>query len=338
LRAAAFASAAALAFGLTGCGSSEQTAPPPADIVGVLELPVSQRFASAAPPGAAKIEISPSELRIDGQPVAVLVGGRLAAADVSDGQIPKLREKLGTRSAAVIHASASASWGTTVAVLDTLKAAGVGIVAFAVRQAPPPPQKGRPAAGPSTTVGYLELRDWKVVPESDDEVRFDTVQPLPWQEFRTRWQEVADACRASPSGDCMDPPEKVAEGGNARIVLRTRGDGVQIQFYRVGAPPPAAAPQPQVAMIPGVPAPRPQPPAEPETPPATEASFTLRASTLTQAESPITAMVRPVCGSRACGVVVIGDAETLSMRPIALLGAAFPDGTAPPAVAFQRVR
>jgi hypothetical protein len=328
----------ALVLAASACGSSGESAPPVTDLVGALELPVSHRFAPAAPAGAAKIEVSPTELRIDGQKVAALVGGRLAAGDVHGGQIPSLRDRLGTRSAAAIHASASASWGTTVAVLDTLKAANVGIVAFAVRQAPPPPQQGRPAPGPSTTVGYLELRDWKVVPESDDELSFDTVLPLPWQEFRTRWQEVASACRTSPTGDCMHPPEKVAEGGNTRIVLRTRGDGVQVQFFQVGAPPPVTESQPQVAMIPGVPSPRATAPAEPATPPATEASFTLRASVLTQPDSPVGAMLRPVCGSRACGVVLVGDADTPSMRPIALLGAAFPDGTAPPAVAFQRTR
>jgi hypothetical protein len=49
-------------------------------------------------------------------------------------------------------------------------------------------------------------------------------------------------------------------------------------------------------------------------------------------------MMANVCGSRACGVVVISDPEQMSMRVLSLVAAAFPEGSAPPAVAFRRPR
>ena len=54
----------------------------------------------------------------------------------------------------------------------------------------------------------------------------------------------------------------------------------------------------------------------------------------TAAESAISDMMRPLCGSHACGGVVVADKETMTMRVLSLLGAAFPDGSAPPTLAF----
>jgi len=325
---------------LAGCGSSEEAAAPaPADIVGILELPVAHRGSPSAPTDAARVDIGTSELRFDGRAVTTLTNGALAPADVNAGAIPKLRSAVsGGRATALLNVHSATPWATTVAVLETLRAVGVRNAVFAVRRVPPPPTKrGAPSPGPSTTVAYLELRDFQVVAEAEGEVTFADVTPLPWGEIGARWDAIKDACAQAPSADCMWKPQSIAEGGNAQITLRSRGDGLKVEFAQVGAPPPPAPPA-APAMIEGVPPPPPAAGAEVPPPPATEASFTLRSGTTTEPASPVSAMMANVCGSRACGVVVISDPEQMSMRVLSLVAAAFPEGSAPPAVAFRRPR
>ena len=50
--------------------------------------------------------------------------------------------------------------------------------------------------------------------------------------------------------------------------------------------------------------------------------------------SPISAAFRPLCGPSPCGIVVTGDKETMSMRLISFIGAAFPDGSSAPQIRF----
>jgi predicted small lipoprotein YifL len=331
---ASLACAALLA--LAGCGSKEEpAAAPPQDIVGLLELPVAHRGSPSAPTDAARVDIGTSELRLDGRAVTTLTNGALAQADVNAGAIPKLRSAIaGSRATALLNVHAATPWATTVAVLETLRAGGVRNAVFAVRRVPPPPTKGAPPPSPSMTASYFELRDFQVVAEAEGEVSFANVTPVPWGEIGARWDAVKDACAQAPNADCMWKPETIAEGGNAQITLRSRGDGLKVEFAQVGAPAAPAAP----AMIEGVPPPPPAAGAEAPPPPATEASFTLRSGTTTEPASPVSAMMANVCGSRACGVVVISDPEQMSMRVLSLVAAAFPEGSAPPAVAFRRPR
>ncbi len=331
---------------VAGCGSKEEAAPPPQDIVGILELPVAHRGSPAAPTGAARIEIGQSELRLDGHSIAILATGALAAGDVTNFAIPKLRTALtGGRATAVLYVHSATPYATTLAVLKTLRESGVRNAVFAVRRVAPAPTKGAPPPGPTLTASFLELRDFQVIPETEGEVAFPSVAPLAWSEVGAQWDAVKAACGMSDTADCMWKPDSIAVGGNAKITLRSRGDGVKVEFLQVGAPI-AEAPAAAVAMIPGVPAAAaplapgaaPGPGEEIPPPPATEASFTLRSGTTIEPESPISAMMRNVCGSRACGVVVVSDREQMTMRVLSLIGAAFPEGSAPPSVAFQLPR
>jgi hypothetical protein len=45
--------------------------------------------------------------------------------------------------------------------------------------------------------------------------------------------------------------------------------------------------------------------------------------------------MKPLCGSKACGAVLSAESTTLVVRVVSLIGAAFPDGAAPPIVAFE---
>jgi len=333
-RAVVASAAAALFVFVAGCGSKEEPTAPVQDIVGILELPVAHRGSPSAPTGAARVDIGASELRLDGHSLTTLSNGALAPGDVSAGAIPKLRTALtGSRATALLYVHSATPYGTTVAVLKTLRDAGVRNAVFAVRRVAPPPTKGAPPPSPTLTASYLELRDFQVIPETEGEVAFPGLTPIPWPEVGNQWDAIKAACGESPTADCMWKPETLAPGGNAKITLRSRGDGVKVEFLRVGAPVEVAAPV-APAMIDGVPPP-PAAGEEVPVPPATEASFTLRSGTTTENDSPVSAMMRNVCGSRACGVVVVSDSEQMTMRVLALLGAAFPEGTAPPSVAFQ---
>jgi hypothetical protein len=146
--------------------------------------------------------------------------------------------------------------------------------------------------------------------------------------------------------DCDGPPvaqqgedgevtSPVAEGGRFELRMFVRGQGMRFAFHQVGAPEPEG-PRAPVAMIEGVPqAPR----AEGEAPPPlTEGEFSFRQDEATRTEEPGSAISRgihPVCGTAACPVVVEADAGTSTMRVLAFLAAAFPDGTTRPQIAFR---
>src|SRR3954452_10801731 len=76
-----------------GCESTE-TKTEAAPIVGVLELPIVQRNGGNPMATAAKVEISPSELRVDGEPVLTLQNGKVPPAEAVGYVLPKLKLKL----------------------------------------------------------------------------------------------------------------------------------------------------------------------------------------------------------------------------------------------------
>jgi biopolymer transport protein ExbD len=318
-----------LVTSLAACGEKkDEAAPPSGPIVGVLELPVSLRTSAPAPADAHDLEISPTEIHVAGQPVMMLANGVVAASDRQGNELPKLAAALKTpmRSRIALSASAQVPYETVVLVLQTAKSNGIRGVSFKVR----PP-------GGSTTTGFLELDDFQVQPKSksDEEVQLQSVAVRPWSDFVTRWEEVQTGCRGAMSGSCAFKPEKVAEGGNLKIILHTAGQGVNVDFFRVGAPPPEAEkPKEKVKMIEGVKAMDIVADVE-QAPPATEASFQFRATEALANPSPVSATVKPVCGTSACGVFVTAEKTTLLVRVVSLLGAAFPDGTPAPIVAFE---
>jgi len=140
------------------------------------------------------------------------------------------------------------------------------------------------------------------------------------------------------------------------MMLRVRGGGLALRFRQAGASP--AKPvdagvdagavakadegsrkrrkrraQPKEELLDGIKgAPRAVEEAPPE--PSTEHVFTLRADQATVADSPISGIVKPLCGSARCPVVLDAEGISMASQVIALLGAAFPDGTPAPQVAW----
>ncbi len=312
------------------CGTTAAPPPPPAeDIIGIMELPLSHRNGAPAPQNATKIEVSPTEMRVDGTKILTLSSGAAAGGEVANGVLSKLRTALtggAARRTAALHVHAATPWKTTHAILATLLAANIHEAYFRVRK-----------PGTSSDTGWLEVKGFSMAANADDPVDFANTTPMPWPDFANVWEAVQGQCtRVSEPLNCSPVPEKLAPGGRVQIVLRARGDGVKLEFYQVQVDPTLVAPTTPhpVQMMEGVPQPQAQPTEEEQFAPSTDAQYTLRQETTTRVPSPISAMMRPVCGSRACGALAVADPDTMSMRILSLLGAAFPDGTAPPTFAF----
>jgi len=338
--------AAGIASGFAGCGGDKaKEAPPPSGpIVSVLELPVSLRSQGKPAAGSANLEVSPNEIHLGGHSVLTLNAGSVQASDRQGEQLPKLAQALaaGPHSSVSLAVASAVPYETVALVLATAKAAGAGQIAFQVR-----------APGGSNP-GYSLLDAYEVQPKSttDQGATFAGLAPRPWSDFASQWDAVQGGCRSSQSGSCAYKPETIAQGGELKIVLHAAGQGVNVEFFRIGPPPDpnaeAAEPAPKgkaaktkkkkgkkVELIDGVSKPKDVVAEAENAPPATEALFQFRAQEAVSSPSAVTDTIKPVCGSSACGVVVQAEKATLFVRVISLLGAAFPDGTPAPHVRFE---
>lgn len=315
----------ALALLTTACDDEEAVEEESADpIVGLMELPISLRSTSQAPANALRIEVAPDRLRLDAHTILEFSDGALPEGAVgANHQITALKAAIDAgpaRRVAELTFYGSTPWATALAIFETLAAANVGQLAFVVR------------AGSSTDKGYLMVDEYSMVDPSQELVAIDGPGQRNWDEFREKWQEVYQACRADHYVDCAYVPGTIAEGGQLHMTLFSRGSALKIELHRFGIedPPPTTGP----ALIDGVGA---LPTAEEmlETP-VTEAAFTWRAIAATDPESPIVAAMRPLCGTQPCGAVVTAEGQTMTMRLISFIGAAYPTGSPSPVLRFQR--
>ena len=318
-----FAFALLLALGSFACGDDAEdgAAASTEPTVGLLELSISNRHDSE-PTNAAAIEISGTAIRLDGRDVLALESGRVPDAERDGVRIPKLAEALAAapaRRAASLRIYASTPYQTTALVLGTLKAANVPEVAFAVRR------------GATTELGYLKIEGFDVRPEvANEPVTIPASHQRAWNELAPVWQSMTDACRGGEHFvDCAYKPSTIAEGGDLQITFFARGSAVKLELDRVrgvDAPPPT-----QPALLDGI-APEAAAPVEE---PAKGAAFMWRFQAATMAESPIAAVMRPLCGAQPCGGMVTAEGQTQTMTVLSFLGATFPNGTPAPYVVFQ---
>jgi hypothetical protein len=293
-------------------------------IIGVLELPFSHRFGGTEPVGAARVEVAPGEIRVDGETVAVLDGGRVKPEDRSGYLVPKLKEKLAGKSAVALIVHAAVPYATLARVVDTATEAGAKALAFQVRK-----------PGTSTEFGWMSLGMNRFT-ENADQGQFPENELLAWDNFSAHWEESIDACQGTQNGDCGYKPVAKAPGGKLDMLLRVRGNGIAMRFRQTGAPAkPAEAPKPKAKAqmlegIKGGAAPAEEAPPEP----ATEHVFSLRAEAATTSPSPISGISGPVCGHTSCPSVVEGDPHSMSGTVLSLIGAAFPDGSPEPRLSW----
>jgi len=311
---------------LTACGEQRPTPESTGPIVGALELPISLRRVSSAPTDAAHIEVAPGELRLENQKVIDLAQGHVPGAERTSGTITKLQSALRSgpaRSIATLRIHVNVPYETTQLILTTLASTGMRRVAFEAREPATP------------NVGWLVLEQFEVAATSDDPHTFEGASQRTWDEFTAGWQQTFDACRRAHYVDCAFVPNTIAQGGQTNILLFMRGSALKVELTRFGAPEAEPERSRAVAMLPGLPQPPSEQPAQVEEPPATDATFTWRFDAAVTEPSPISAALRPLCGAQPCGISIRADKETLTMRMISFLGAAFPTGAPPPHVIFQ---
>ncbi|HEX5656498.1 MAG TPA: hypothetical protein VFX59_04850 [Polyangiales bacterium] len=333
-------SAAALtaALALTGC-DKEEVKPDSTPRVGVLELGTAHRFSDPAPAGPAHIEISPSELVLEGEQVIPLENGKLPAAEKSGYEIPKLKAKLSGKQSLALSVHAAVPYATLARVMYTGSEAGIKDVAFKVRK-------------PNSTnqVGYIDIKQFHFI-KSPDAADFTESELVSWDKWTAVWDDALSSCQAAgPKADCGYSPMAKAQGGKLDLMLRVRGTGFALRFRQAGAAEavadagaPVAAADPKkkdkkkkkkAEMLDGIKA-APEA-AEEEAPPepSHEHVFTLRTDQATADPSPISGIVKPLCSSLVCPVVLDVEGVSISGPIFGLLGAAFPDGTTAPKVAF----
>jgi hypothetical protein len=138
----------------------------------------------------------------------------------------------------------------------------------------------------------------------------------------------------------------VAKGGNLKIVLHASGQGVNVNFFRAGLTPEElaaeeAARKAELAtkkedFMQGRGVTKTDLEKELlEGDPANEALFQFRAKEALELPSAVSQVMEPLCGTKACGAIVSADSNTLMVRVVSLIGAAFADGSAPPVLAFE---
>lgn len=319
----------ALALTTFACGEAQEAETPvdTTPVVGALEIPISRNHQAPAPSGAALIELSPSQLRLDHKEVLTLERGRVADAETVDHVITKLREALASapaRAQAALWVNANVPYLTLAQVMKTLEAAGVREASFAVRRGTTDAQ-----------TGWMKIGRWRVVPEGDDAVAFEGVA-RPWSSFVEKWREMYTACRASSAYIDCDSPLAAADGGELQARLWARGQGMKMTFMQVNVSEQDAAPSTRRGpeLIEGVQAAPAAAPAQ-EEPKVTEGSFNFRHQDSVAEESAFSNTAQILCGTQSCPVVVDADATTPSMRVLSMLGAFYANGFTEPTLAFR---
>jgi hypothetical protein len=306
------------------CGGEDSAAEKP-PLLGVLELPISHRAGGNEPPGAAHIELAPGEVRVDGETLFSLENGKIPAAEQSGHTLPKLKAKLSGKSALAISTYAATPYATLGRVLNTGLEAGARTFAFKVRK-----------VGTTKDTGWLVVGNNHFTPSAEDG-KFPAEQLVPWDNFVTVWEDAITACQSTERVDCGYRPLAKAQGGQLDMMLRVRGSGLAVRMRQTGAPaqatPPPTEKKPRAEMLDGIKAP-PAAPEEAPPEPSTEHVFTLRSDHATLPSSPISGIVKPLCSGTSCSAVVDAEGISMSGLVLSLIGAAFPDGTPEPKLAW----
>jgi hypothetical protein len=317
-------------------GAEEGEDAPLAPALGVLELPVSLRTGDPAPDNAFTVEANPNELRAEGKVVTPLENGAVPKDKQANGIIAPLKAALtGGRAHVALKLHSSLPYETIALILNTANSVGVRHATFEVR---------KPGGGSET--GWLRAENFTMTPRTVEEVKFANIPARSWNDFPALWEDIYNGCRTSQSGSCAYVQENVAEGGKLQIVLHASGRGVNINFHRVGftaeqlaeerQKQEAALAEKKKTFLDGRMSQTDLEKALLEGAPATQALFQFRDKEAFASPSALSATIAPACGKKACGVVVSADRNTMGVRIMSLIGAAFPDGAAPPTLAFEQ--
>ena len=299
-----------------------------------MELSVSLRTKDSGFPGAAVVESTTEQMRVEGVPVAKLDRGMVVKEDQSNGVITKLTDKLRGRSAVAMRLQANVTYETMALILNTAKQAGIHNAALQVRK-----------TGASPETGWLALPNFVMASKADDLPQIPGTTERSWNDFTDHWEEVYRACRAAQSGSCAYVNKNFATGGTLRMELMASGRGINVNFFRRGLTPKQEQEEEEKLKA--------QLNAKKEDflqgriteeemiealllgDPSTYALFQFRYQEALGTPSPIETTMAPMCEGIKCAVVITADPITLVTRVVSLLGAAFPDGKPAPALAFE---
>src|ERR1700710_2794308 len=85
---------AAAALFVAACGKEDEVKPDMTPRLGLLELPSSHRTGDPEPTGAGRVEITQTEIVVDGVSALPLENGKIPSAERTGFVVPKLKEKL----------------------------------------------------------------------------------------------------------------------------------------------------------------------------------------------------------------------------------------------------
>jgi hypothetical protein len=302
-----------------------------------MDLPVSLRRGDPQPTDAHQLEATSEQLRLGGVPIIPFgPNGRVNDTDKSNGIIPKLEAALKSPSHATlaVRMQANLPYETVALILNSAKSAGVMNASFAVRE-----------VGNSSKTGWLNADGYVMSSKADDMPPIPSVAPKTWESFTAKWATVTEACRTAQTGNCAYADANFARGGSLKIELFSSGRGINVDFYQRGLTPEQEKAEEQKRakelakkkedflqgriahddmvkfLLLGD--------------PSTQALFQFRYQEALSAPSSLTGTMAPLCHQERCGVLVAADEVSPMVRVVSMMGAAFPDGTAQPAFAFE---
>ena len=308
----------------------------PSRPLGDHELPVSLRLFDSSPAGAAVVEATDAELRLDGTKVVALDRGRVAAGERNGDVLTKLEARLRSpvKSAIALRLQANIPYETMALVLSTASKAGIHNAAIGVRE-----------VGGSQKVGWLGVNGFTTASKAQELPEVSGAKWPEWKTFADKWQECHDGCRTSSTGNCAYLPGNIAEGGTLRMELMTSGRGITVNYFRRGLTQELEVVEEKhrveilnrkkedfiqgrithdemiEALLLGH--------------PSTYALFQFRYQEALKNPSALSKTTSPMCQSQRCAVVLTADAVSSVLHVVSMLGAAFPDGSTAPALAFE---
>lgn len=318
------------AFVAGGC-KKEPEAPavvPPNERVPNIELPLSRRSGDPVSTGAPLVLIAFDAINVGGRDVTPLNRGALTPVQDELAAIPAVQAAVPSGTTEVrIRMHASAKYGTLLAVLASLRAAGVTRIGFDVK---------KNSLGDET--GTLVVASLEPRVATRESPTFQEPYARSWDTISEIWDDAFVACEGSAgSFDCSPVTDKLALGGDVEIGIFRRQGALILYFQRFGfgndIPAAENFMNQQNTRTAGV---RNRDRDREERPPATSASFGFRWESLNaDPESPLAVVMRAATANGPVGVHIAADRNSEGGAILSVIGAAFPDGVTAPAIVLD---
>lgn len=318
-------------LGLGACSKDAPEAPavvPAEERVRPIDLPSSRRSSDAIGSGAVAVLVAFDAIAIDGRDVLPLNRGALPAGTGDAAELPALAAALPAgRTEAHVRLHAATKFATLLSLVATLRGKGFERIGFDVR-----------TDAMAEHTGVFVPLSIDARPASSEHFAFPEPFGRGWDVLTESWDDAYVACSGSPgSFDCSAVTENVAFGGDGEIALFRRGNGIILDFHRFNVGAQEGPPNPLDLMV-GRNGRSRRRPTDAEAP-ASLASFGFRwESTTADPESPLATVMKAIAGDQPLGIRVSADANSDAGQIVTLVGSAFPNGVAAPAILLDAQR